>query len=78
MDEFLKRSVSLEVANERAKNELSLLFDFTFEEAFKVLDIADKKEILAEDLLCSLQTRFGITCFNMQEVNLFLLRYDRF
>jgi hypothetical protein len=52
--EFLKRSVSLEIANERAKNELALLYDFTFEEGFKILDIVGKQEILAEDLLHAL------------------------
>ncbi len=40
--EFLKRLIALEVANERAKDELALLYDFTFVEAFKILDRDNK------------------------------------
>jgi hypothetical protein len=45
---------------EKSKNELALLHDFTFEEGFKVLDILDKQEVLVEDLLHCMQTRFGV------------------
>jgi hypothetical protein len=72
MIEFLKRFVTLELNLERQKNELALLFDFTFEEAFKVLDTAKNKEILAEDLMQSLLTRFGISSFNIKEISLFM------
>jgi hypothetical protein len=40
--EFLKRLIALEVANERAKDELALLYDFTLVEAFKILDRDNK------------------------------------
>lgn len=63
---------------EKSKNELALLYDFTFEEGFKVLDILSKQEILAEDLLHCMQTRFGITSFNIKEISLFMHRYDKF
>ena len=36
--EFLKKLINLEVVNERVKDELALLYDFTFSEAFKILD----------------------------------------
>lgn len=63
---------------EKSKNELALLHDFTFEEGFKVLDIVNKEEVLAEDLLLCMQTRFGVTSFNIKEITLFMSRYDKF
>ncbi len=63
---------------EKAKNELALLHDFTFEEGFKVLDILNKQEILAEDMLHCMQSRFGVNSFNIKEITLFMQRYDKF
>lgn len=60
MIEFLKRFMTLELNIEKQKNELALLHDFSFEEGFKVLDISNKQEILEDDLIHSLLTRFGI------------------
>ena len=60
MIEFLKRFMTLELNIEKQKNELALLHDFLFEEGFKVLDISNKQEILEDDLIHSLLTRFGI------------------
>jgi hypothetical protein len=42
------------------------------------LDAANKQEILAEDLMHSLLTRFGISSFNIKEISLFMQRYDKF
>ena len=72
MIEFLKRFVTLELNLEKHKNELALLHDFTFEEGFKVFDTASKGEVLAEDLMHSLLTRFGISSYNIKEITLFM------
>ncbi len=57
---------------EKSKNELALLHDFTFEEGFKILDIVNKQEVLVEDLLHCMQTRFGVSSFNIKEIALFM------
>jgi Ca2+-binding EF-hand superfamily protein len=76
--EFLKRLIVLEVSNERVKDELALLYDFTFHEAFKILDRDSKGSLEVYDLISALQREFGITRFNEKEMGLFLLRYDRY
>lgn len=63
---------------EKAKNELALLYDFTFEEGFKTLDILSKQEVLAEDMLHCMQSIFGVTSFNIKEITLFMQRFDKF
>jgi len=62
--DFLKRLITLEVTNERVKDELALLYDFTFMEAFKILDRENKGALEIDDLIGSLQREFGITRFN--------------
>jgi Ca2+-binding EF-hand superfamily protein len=52
--EFLKRLIVLEVANERVKDELALLYDFTFQEAFKILDRDSKGSLEVYDLISAL------------------------
>ena len=34
--------------------------------------------MLVEDLLYCMQTRFGVTSFNVKEIALFMQRYDKF
>lgn len=63
---------------EKAKNELALLYDFTFEEGFKTLDILSKQEVLAEDMLHCMQSIFRVTSFNIKEITLFMQRFDKF
>ena len=63
MIEFLKRLLVLETANERAKAELALLYDFTFLEAFKLLDINSSQNIETEDMVKSLQQVFSQSRF---------------
>lgn len=70
--------INLEVQNERSKCELALLYDFTFLEAFKILDKSDKKIVEAEDIMHALHAEYNYTGFSIQEINLFLLRYDRY
>jgi len=52
--EFLKRLIVLEVANERVKDELALLYDFTFQEAFKMLDKDNKGSLEVDDLIAAI------------------------
>jgi hypothetical protein len=52
--EFLKRLIVLEVANERVKDELALLYDFTFHEAFKILDRDSKGSLEVNDMIAAL------------------------
>ena len=52
--EFLKRLIVLEVANERVKDELALLYDFTFHEAFKMLDRESKGSLEVDDLITAI------------------------
>jgi hypothetical protein len=49
--EFLKKLINLEVVNERVKDELALLYDFTFSEAFKILDNKQKGFLEIDDIL---------------------------
>jgi hypothetical protein len=74
----LKRLSILEVQNERAKCELALLFDFTFPEAFKIFDKSGKRIVEAEDILHTLHAEFNYTHFSIQEIGLFLKRYDKY
>jgi len=76
--EFLKRLVVLEVTNKRTKDELALLYDFTFVEAFKLLDKNNKGSLEIVDFSEVLKSEFGITRFNEKEIALFILRYDRY
>jgi molybdopterin-guanine dinucleotide biosynthesis protein len=52
--EFLKRLITLEVTNERVKDELALLYDFTLVEGFKILDRESKGSLEIEDIISSL------------------------
>jgi hypothetical protein len=38
----------------------------------------NKQEVLVKDLLHCMQTRFGVTSFNIKEIALFMQRYDKF
>jgi Ca2+-binding EF-hand superfamily protein len=76
--DFLKRLIVLEVNNERTKDELALLYDFTFIEAFKLLDKDNKGSLEINEILDLLKSEFGITRFNEKEIGLFIQRYDRY
>lgn len=48
---MLKKLLYLELANEKAKNELALLHDFDPEEAFALFDRTGRKELRSYDLI---------------------------
>lgn len=77
MSETLKRLLQIELSNEKAKNELALIYDFDPYDAFKILDCNLRDELQPFDILKALQNKFGISSFSLKEIDLFVLRYDK-
>lgn len=66
----------MELSLEKAKSEMTMMFDFEPLAGFKLIDRKCKGQFDTLDLLATISIEFGFRSFSFEETELFMKRYD--